>query len=417
MSQPKLQVPDNALHGVITVGNFDGVHRGHQQMLKALCEIARVHSAPAVVVTFDPHPLSLLRPDAPLPRLTSIARRTQLLRDSGADEVVVLPVTHDLLQMTADDFFTEILVGQLAAKGIVEGPNFHFGRDRNGDVRHLARLCRNTGIAFQVIRPVEDDGRLISSSRIRKRLGEGRVLDAVAMTGHPHRISGEVARGARRGRQLGFPTANLEDIAMMLPTNGVYAGMTTVDGETYVVAVSIGPNPTFDDNRLKVECYLDGFTGDLYGQRLDVDLLSEVRPLCSFDSVEALKTQIQTDVAECQARVARLTQPIYKICRADEWEVSVTVGEYAGSEVDVQDGYIHFSTPTQVKETAAKYFADQSDLILVSVDPLLLGATLKWEASRGGDLFPHLYDRLAVDAATDVVPLPWREGMHQFPDF
>ena len=416
MSQPKLQVPDSALHGVITVGNFDGVHCGHQHMLKALCEIASVHAAPAVVVTFDPHPLSLLRPDAPLPRLTSIARRTQLLRDQGADEVVVLPVTHDLLQMTADEFFTEILVGQLAAKGIVEGPNFHFGRGRKGNVEHLARMCRNAGVVFQVIHAVEDDGRLISSSRIRKRLDEGRVLDAVAMTGHPHRISGVVARGAGRGNQLGFPTANLEGITAMLPSNGVYAGTAAVDGNDYVVALSIGPNPTFDDDRLKVECYLHGFDGDLYDQTLEVDLLSEIRPLCSFDSVDALVAQIESDVEQCRIKVARLTQPICKICPQAEWDAAKSAGEFRGSEIDRQDGYIHFSTASQMEATAARHFAGQQDLLLIAVDPVRLGTALKWEPSRGGELFPHLYGSLPIDAAVRVSPLPWQHGAHQFPD-
>lgn len=415
MNPADLSIPASALNGVITVGNFDGVHRGHQRMLANLREIAAELSAPAVVVTFDPHPLSVLRPDDPLPRLTSIERRVELLREYGADDVVVLPVTTQLLEMSADAFFDDVIVRQLSAVGVVEGPNFHFGRDRSGDVSYLAELCAGQQLAFRVIEPVQDEGQLISSSRIRVLLGEGRVQDAVAMTGHAHRISGIVSEGAGRGSQIGFPTANLNDIPTMLPTHGVYAGCAQLNGSRYVAAVSIGPNPTFADHRLKVECHLDGFSGDLYGQQLDLDLLSEIRPLCTFESVEELTQQITTDVDRCRKEVARLTQPIYKICRQEEWRQAEEAGEFAGSTVDVQDGFLHFSTATQVQETAARHFADMTDLVLVEIDPLRLGSALKWEASRGGDLFPHLYSRLPVDAALQVHELPWQDGAHTFP--
>lgn len=415
MNPADLSIPTGATSGVITVGNFDGVHRGHQRMLAHLREIADELSAPAVVVTFDPHPLSVLRPDDPLPRLTSIERRTALLREYGADEVVVLPVSTRLLEMSADAFFDDVIVRQLSAVGVVEGPNFHFGRDRSGDVSYLAELCARQQLTFRVIEPVQDAGRLISSSRIRVLLGEGRLQDAVAMTGHPHRISGTVSAGAGRGGGIGFPTANLNDIPTMLPTNGVYAGCAVLHGTRYVAAVSIGPNPTFSDHRLKVECHLDGFEGDLYGQPLDIDLLSEIRPLCTFDSVEDLTRQITADVAQCRTDVARLTQPIYKICRRDEWQQAVRDGAFVGSAVDLQDGFVHFSTAAQVRETAARHFAETVDLVLVEVDPLQLGSALKWEPSRGGSLFPHLYDRLPVDAAERVRPLPWQNGTHVFP--
>jgi len=416
MNYAELQVPENSRSGVITVGNFDGVHRGHQQMLRKLQEIAACQSAPSVVVTFDPHPLSLLRPESPLPRLTTISRRAELLKQYGADEVVVLPVTQGLLQMTAEGFFNAILVERLAAKGIVEGPNFQFGRDRQGDVECLSKMCQGKGIAFQVIDAVNDDGQMISSSRIRTLLSKGKVLEAVSMTGHAHRISGIVSQGAGRGRKLGFPTANLDDINVMLPANGVYAGTTIVCETPHVVAISIGPNPTFDDNRLKVECFVDDFDGDLYGQHFDVDLLCEIRPLCSFDSVDELTQQIRTDVEHCRTRVRQLTTPIYKICRESEWADAVAEGQFAGSSADRKDGFIHFSTANQMQKTAAKHFAGQTDLVLVEFDAVRLGPALKWEASRGGDLFPHLHDILSPTAALDVHALPWSDGQHRFPD-
>ena len=304
MNQAEFEVPATARGGIVTVGNFDGVHVGHQQMLKTLNRIARYCAAPAVVVTFDPHPLSLLKPDAPLPRLTTIPGRRQLLIDYGANEVVVLPVDHALLRMTPETFFTGILLDRLKASGIVEGPNFRFGRDRAGDVRLLSGLCDGAGVDFHVIEPVNVAGELISSSRIRRVLAEGRLTDAVSMTGHPHRISGTVGRGAGRGRDMGFPTANLQGVQVMLPGHGVYAGTTQIDTEHFIVAVSIGPNPTFGDQSVKIECHLDSYDGDLYGQILDIDLLSDIRPLQPFDSADDLKKQIKQDVEQCRRQVA-----------------------------------------------------------------------------------------------------------------
>ena len=415
MSPVELQIPDSARQGVVTVGNFDGVHRGHQQMLKTLQEIAHRQSAPAVVVTFDPHPLSLLRPDAPLPRLTAIQRRCTLLQAYGADEVVVLPVTNELLMMTPGEFFSQVLQQQLSASTLVEGPNFRFGRDRRGDVHHLQSLCRLAGIAFHMIEPVVEEGRMISSSRIRTLLGNGSLRDAVAMTGHAHRVSGEVSRGAGRGNQLGFPTANLGGIRTMLPSTGVYAGTVDIAGTRHVAAVSIGPNPTFADHRLKVECHLVDFDGDLYNKNLDVDLLAEIRPLRSFDSVETLIKQISSDVEQCCTEVTRLTKPVYKICRHDDWQKAMALGEFSGTSVDLKDGFIHLSTGEQLRDTAAKHFAEQTDLVLVEVDPIWLGTTLKWESSRRGALFPHLYGPLQAAAAAGVESLPWRSDGHQFP--
>ncbi|MCH2203440.1 MAG: bifunctional riboflavin kinase/FAD synthetase [Fuerstiella sp.] len=405
MKQAEFHVPENALQGVVTVGNFDGVHRGHQQMLQTLREIAGEYSAPVVVVTFDPHPLSLLRPDSPFPRLTTIERRSALLKEYGADEVVVLPVTNDLLQMTPDEFFSEVLVERFSAAGVVEGPNFRFGRDRAGDIHVMANLCRRAGIAFHEISPVESEGRLISSSRIRTLLSQGRASDAVAMTGHAHRISGVVSRGAGRGAQLGFPTANLDSIATMLPCSGVYAGAVCVKGSRFSAALSIGPNPTFADDNLKVECHLLDFNRDLYDDSLDIDLLAEIRPLRSFDSVDQLTEQIAADVEQCRIQVAQLSKPVYKICRNSEWLQAVAEGVFAGSTVDLKDGFIHFSTANQLRETVARHFSGQTNLLLVEVDPIRLGSALRWELSRGGELFPHLYDRLPVDAVVRTEPL------------
>ena len=301
MTWLKLDVPASAKQGIVTIGNFDGVHRGHQTMLSSVSEIARQKSRRAVVVTFDPHPVNILRPEHQLPRLTSVSYRLDLLRRYGADEVIVLPVTKRLLNMSPNDFFQEVIVQKLEAAGLVEGPDFHFGKDRAGDTKTLGTLCKAQGISLTVIEAVQQDDLIISSTSIRQHLQQGNVVAAQRLLGHPHTITGIVCEGAQRGRTLGFATANLRSIDVLIPADGVYAGSTTIAGQTYVVAISIGPNPTFKDADRKVECHLVGFSGSLYEQPLTVQLLSRVRDLRTFQSREELIDQIQQDVTDCCA--------------------------------------------------------------------------------------------------------------------
>ncbi len=300
MSDPDSDTPPAYAGGIVTVGNFDGVHRGHQQMLQTLREVAAARNTSSVVVTFHPHPITVLRPTAVLHRLTTIERRTTLLKRYGADHVIVLPVTHDLLTLEPRRFFESVLVEQLHAGGVVEGPNFRFGKNRAGDVDLLKSLCEARGIHFQVIDAVCDSAEMISSSRVRDLLMGGQVTEAVQLLGHAHQISGTVTRGAGRGRELGFPTANLGSIEVLLPGHGVYAATCHIDGVSYATAVSIGPNPTFEESAVKVECHVDGLTQVLYGRTLAVDLLSEIRPLKTFSSADELKEQIARDVDACR---------------------------------------------------------------------------------------------------------------------
>lgn len=269
-------------------------------MLRCLKEMATATASHAVAVTFDPHPIAILRPEFTPPVLTTIEERISLLKRSGADEVVVLPVTRQLLEMTAQQFFTEVIVEQFEARGVVEGPNFHFGKDRHGDTRLLQTLCDSHGIQFHIVKPVVDSEVMISSSRIRELLCSRSMAQATELLGHPYRISGLVRHGAERGRSIGFPTANLTDIPTLLPAHGVYAGMTQLQGKWYPVAASIGPNPTFGEHREKIECHIDGFSGELYDTILHVDLLQEVRALQSFASIDLLIAQIKSDVDHCR---------------------------------------------------------------------------------------------------------------------
>ncbi len=304
MTFSELQVPTSALRGVVTIGNFDGVHRGHQAMLAKVRAIADQAAAPAVIVSFDPHPVNVLRPEVDLPRLSTIAVRARLLKHFGADEVVILPVDFQLLGMSPEEFFADVVKRQLKSVGLVEGPDFRFGRDREGDTKVLRRLCGEHGIALTVIDAVCADGEIISSTRIRHLLRSGDLNTAVSLLGHAYTITGNVVRGAGRGTTIGVPTANLTDIEVLLPGHGVYAGRCLLDGQKRIAAVNIGPNPTFGDDELKVECHIVDYSGDLYGRWLDVELLEKIREPRQFANAEALKTAIQGDIECCRRAVA-----------------------------------------------------------------------------------------------------------------
>jgi len=306
------ELPKRARHAFVTVGNFDGVHRGHQRLIRRLRDRADAAGASALAITFDPHPVTLLRPEkAPVP-LVWTAREVELLRDSGATEVGVFRTGRWLLNLSAREFFDRVIVGQLKARGMVEGPNFAFGHDRQGNVAVLGGWCSAAGIDFEVVEPYREDGELISSTRIRDALSEGRVEDAWRFLTRPHRIRGIVSHGAGRGAGLGIPTANLDEIDTLIPLDGVYAARALVldrdDGESgsWPAACNIGPNPTFGEQSRKVEAHLIGFDGDLYGRGIELDFLARLRPTRKFDGLDDLLTQIRQDI-ESAACVYRET--------------------------------------------------------------------------------------------------------------
>ena len=271
-------------------------------MVSQVVKAASDHSASAVVITFDPHPICVLKPDVMLPALSSIETRTRLLKQYGADQVVVLPVDQSLLDMAPDKFFQTVIVEKLKAKGLVEGPNFRFGKDRSGDAATLKRLCTDHGLSLQIIEAVESRDAMISSSRIRQLLSSDGFDEGIELLGHPYTITGTVDDGEGRGRELGFPTANLTSIGQnfLLPAEGVYAGSAIVAGQRHAAAVSIGRNPTFGDHPPKVECHLIDFDGNLYGQSLSVDLLRWVRHQQTFTSAQELVAAINQDVEVCR---------------------------------------------------------------------------------------------------------------------
>jgi riboflavin kinase/FMN adenylyltransferase len=299
--------PDNCRGAAVTFGNFDGIHRGHTALLDELIGRARVLKIPAIAVTFDPHPLQLLRPEQFQPVLTTVADRADLIHSQGVDHVLILQTNPELLQLTAEEFFEQVVLSRLAARVLVEGVNFGFGRHRQGNIETLRYLCSRSGLELVVVPPFTTaEGIVVSSSRVRAALVQGDVRKAADLLGRPYRLRGQVGQGQKRGRVIGFPTANLEAIETLIPAVGVYAVRTWHRGSCWPGAANIGPNPTFGESSHKVEVHLIGFQGDLIGEPLAVDFVERLRETRPFASVDALVEQLNKDVESARKVVGDL---------------------------------------------------------------------------------------------------------------
>ena len=298
-------LPEPYRGGVVSIGNFDGVHWGHARIVGRLLEMARRQEVPAVILTFDPHPARLLRPQqAPTP-LSWTERKARLLEELGIDAVVAYPTDRALLGLTAGEFFDRIIRDQLRARGLVEGQNFFFGHDRGGNIEVLGQFCRQAGIPLDVVEPIQIDGQVVSSSRVRSLISAGQVAEAARLLTRPYRIRGTVVHGQGRGNKLGYPTANIGAIDTLLPREGIYAGQAWFEGRSYATAMSVGGNPTFDESEQKVEAFLLDYQGDLYGRPIEIDFLARLRDIKRFDSVGQLVDQMALDVQETR-RIAAL---------------------------------------------------------------------------------------------------------------
>jgi riboflavin kinase/FMN adenylyltransferase len=289
-------LPPELRGGALTIGNFDGVHRGHARLMKRLQATAREVAGPAVVFTFDPHPVRLLRPHAAPPPLTWSERKAELLQELGIDAMVAFRTDEAFLALSAEQFFQRVVRERLDARAVIEGPNFFFGHNRSGNVDLLRRLCDEAEIRLEIVEPLQEDGAYVSSSRIRDLVSGGNLQLASKLLTHPYRIRGLVTHGDARGAKIGFPTANLEAIDTLLPAVGVYVGRAYASAGTWPAAVNIGPNPTFGEHSLKVEIHLLDFEGSLYGAVLEVDFLSRLRDIRPFASVDELVQQLHRDV-------------------------------------------------------------------------------------------------------------------------
>jgi riboflavin kinase/FMN adenylyltransferase len=289
----------------VTIGVFDGVHRGHQAIIGHLVKRAKDLGVRSVVVTFDPHPAEVVRPGSHPAVLTEPARKAELIEALGVDVLCVVPFTQDFSRLPAEEFVHDVLVESLHSGLVVVGENFRFGHKAAGDVPLLERLGRTFGFAVEGAPLVSSDDTVFSSTYIRSCIDAGDVRTAAAALGRQHRLEGIVVRGDQRGREIGYPTANLSvHRYAAVPADGIYAGWLWRRGERLQAAISIGTNPTFSGRERRVEAYILDFDGDLYGERVALDFVSRLRPTLRFDGVEPLVAQIGDDVAQTRAALA-----------------------------------------------------------------------------------------------------------------
>lgn len=294
-------VPSRYRGAIVALGNFDGFHLGHQAVVGHAVERARAEGRPAIVGTFDPHPQRYFRPDSPWFRLTTMDQRQRLLAEAGVDAMLVFPFNAELAALSARGFAEERLVDFIGAAGVVTGGDFTFGKGREGDVSTLAALGAELGYSAETVAAVQLDGETVSSSRIRDHLREGRPRDAARLLTRPFAIEGVVQHGDQVGRTLGFPTANLSLANYLRPAYGIYAVRGRLaDGRVLGGVASLGIRPTFEPPVELLEPFFFDFSGDLYGQAIEVQLIEYLRPEAKFDSLDALKLQIDLDAARAR---------------------------------------------------------------------------------------------------------------------
>ena len=302
MTIPRLHASDrtpDALRGaIIALGNFDGFHLGHQAVAGEAIAWARAEGRPAIIATFDPHPVRFFKPDAEPFRLTTLDQRQELFAAAGADAMLVFAFDAELASTTAEDFMAKLLVERLGAAGVVTGEDFTFGRARGGNIELLKTRGAELGLSSRAVGAVMLDGEVVSSSRIREALKAGDCETATRLLSRPFAIRGIVQHGDKVGRTIGFPTANIDHHALAaVPADGVYAGRAVLDGVRHPAAISVGTNPTFDGSRRTVEAYLLDVDQDLYGRLMRVEFVERLRDTLAFDSVDDLVAQMHEDVA------------------------------------------------------------------------------------------------------------------------
>lgn len=298
-------VPDEFRGAILALGNFDGFHLGHQAVAGRAVQRAAHERRPAMIATFDPHPVRFFRPDVPPFRLTSLDQREELFSHAGADAMLVFAFDAALAATSAEDFVGRILAERIGAAGVVTGDDFTFGKGRTGNVDVLRTLGAPLGITAEKVAPILIDGNPVSSSRIRGALVAGDPGSATRLLTRPFAIRGEVVHGDKRGRELGWPTANLELGSYLRPAYGIYAvRVTLADGSEHDGVASLGVRPMFEPPKELLEAYLFDFDGDLYGQTIEVALHAFLRPEAKFDGLDALKAQMAQDEADARAILA-----------------------------------------------------------------------------------------------------------------
>jgi riboflavin kinase/FMN adenylyltransferase len=308
-----LHFPDDArpawlVHPVLALGNFDGLHRGHLKIVERVRRGAAEHGGTPMAMTFDPHPSRIVRPDKAPPLLMTKAQRLEALDRAGIAAVAVVRFTTELSRWDPEAFVRTVLVDWLRVSEVWVGANFLFGHDRSGNFSTLRTLGQRYGFRADKIDPVRYKEFVVSSTRIRRLVAEGRMDEAGALLGHPYYVDGTVVAGKRRGRELGFPTANLQSENELLPPNGVYATTTTIDGVVHASLTNIGVRPTFGDTTKPIiEAYVLGFNGDLYGRPLRLGFVQRLRDERKFEDVDALRLQMEADRRRAERLFAQLS--------------------------------------------------------------------------------------------------------------
>lgn len=295
-----IHFPDDArppwlMHPVLALGNFDGLHRGHLKIIERVRRAAAEHGGTPMAMTFDPHPPRVLRPDKAPKLLMTKSQRLESLHSAGISCVAVVRFTRELSEWDPEMFIRTVLVDWLRVSEVWVGANFLFGHGRSGNFTVLRTLGQHYGFRADKIDPVRYKDFVVSSTRIRRLVSEGRVDEAGALLGHPYFIDGTVVAGRRRGREIGFPTANLETSNELIPPNGVYATTTTIDGVVHAGITNVGVRPTFGEGELTVETHLLNYSGDLYGRPVRLGFVQRVRDERQFPDVDALREQIEAD--------------------------------------------------------------------------------------------------------------------------
>jgi riboflavin kinase/FMN adenylyltransferase len=298
-------VPERLRGGIVALGNFDGFHKGHQAVVGRAVSRARSEGRPALVATFDPHPVRHFKPDLPPFRLTTLDQRERLFGEAGADAMLVFHFGDELAQVMAPDFVTDYLVSRVGAAGVVTGEDFTFGKGRGGNVEVLKMLGQANRISVDAVAPVGEDGEPVSSSRIRDALDVGDCEAAARLLTRPFAIEGVVEHGDKRGRTIGYPTANIPLGPYLRPRFGVYAVRGRLPGGQVLDGVAnLGTRPMFDPPKELLEPFFFDFDGDLYGQNVEVETISFIRDEATFDTLDALKAQIAADAEVARARLA-----------------------------------------------------------------------------------------------------------------
>ena len=298
-------VPERLRGGVVALGNFDGFHKGHQAVVGRAASRGAAEGRPVLVATFDPHPVRFFKPDLPPFRLTTLDQRERLFAAAGADAILVFRFNAELASVTAPDFVTDYLVSRIGAAGVVTGEDFTFGKGRGGDVQLLMLLGRTNRISVDAVAPVSDGGEPVSSSRIREALMAGDCATAARLLTRPFAIEGVVEHGDKRGRALGYPTANIGLGTYQRPRFGIYAVRGRLaDGRMLDGAANLGTRPMFDPPKELLEPFFFDFDGNLYGETVEVELISFIRDEMRFDDLGALQAQMAADCAEARRRLA-----------------------------------------------------------------------------------------------------------------